>query len=97
MSGAMTDIVDATRISRSTSLLVAPVNDEMVMMDLDLGRYYGLDEIGADIWGRLEAPITFAALIDGLAGDYDAERAVIEDDARKLLSLMASHKVVVLD
>lgn len=91
------DIGDATRISRSTSLLVAPVNDEIVMMDLQHGLYYGLDDIGADIWARIETPIAFAALIDGLVVDYDAERGRIEGDVRKLISIMARHKVVLLE
>jgi hypothetical protein len=41
-------IDDRTLISRNSSLLAAPVNDEIVMMVLDSGVYYGLDDIGSD-------------------------------------------------
>jgi hypothetical protein len=85
-----------TLISRSAGLLVAPVNDETVMMDIESGHYYGLDDIGSEIWRRLESPSTFAALVDGLAADYDADRAVIAEDVRKLLAIMAQHHVVTL-
>jgi hypothetical protein len=90
-------IGDDTRISRGTSLLVAPVNDEIVMMDVQRGHYYGLDRIGADIWSRLETPHTFAALVDSLAADYDAERERIADDVRQLIAIMLRHQVVSLD
>lgn len=93
---AAVEIADATRISRSTSLLVAGVNDDLVMMDLKLGRYYGLDRVGADVWSRLETPVTFAALIDSLVGDYDADRDRIAADVRQLLAVMVRHNVVEL-
>jgi coenzyme PQQ synthesis protein D (PqqD) len=89
-------ISDDTLITRNTGLLAAAVHDETVMMDIESGRYYGLDDIGSVIWQRLEAPCRFGALIDGLVADYEGDRAVIAGDVRKLLSIMAEHKVVVL-
>jgi len=89
-------ISDDTLITRNTGLLAAAVHDETVMMDIESGRYYGLDDIGSAIWQRLEAPRRFGTLIDSLVADYDADRAVIAEDVRKLLSIMAEHKVVVL-
>jgi hypothetical protein len=44
----------------------------------------------------LEAPCTFGALVDGLTADYDADRTVIANDVRNLLSEMAAHNVVTL-
>jgi len=89
-------ISDDTLITRSTGLLAAAVHDETVMMDVESGCYYGLDDIGSVIWQRLEAPCQFGKLVDGLVADYDADRAVIAEDVRKLLSIMAEHRVVTL-
>jgi len=89
-------ISDDTLITRNTGLLAAAVHDETVMMDIESGRYYGLDDIGSVIWRRLEAPCRFVKLIDGLVADYEADRAVIAGDVRKLLSIMAENKVVTL-
>lgn len=87
-------IGEQTTIRRSNSLLVAGVRDETVMMDTESGHYYGLDDIGSEIWRRLETPSTFGALVDSLAADYDADRAAIAADVRALLSQMAMHDVV---
>jgi Coenzyme PQQ synthesis protein D (PqqD) len=89
-------ISDDTLITRNTGLFAAAVHDETVMMDIESGRYYGLDDIGSVIWRRLEAPCRFGKLIDGLVADYEADRAVIAGDVRKLLSIMAENKVVTL-
>ncbi len=89
-------IDDNTLITRNEGLLTAAVHDEIVMMDLASGRYYGLDDIGTAIWQRLEVPCRFGDLVDSLVADFDAERAVIAADVRKFLSTMAEHKVVSL-
>jgi hypothetical protein len=75
-------------------VLSAAVGKEIVMMDIESGRYLGLDSIGSNIWRRLESPRTFREIIDGLVADYDADRAVIADDVRRLLLDMAAHGLV---
>jgi hypothetical protein len=89
-------IGETTLIHRTNTVLTAAVGKEIVMMDIDSGRYLGLDDIGSVIWQRLETPCTFGALVDGLVAEYDADRAVIAEDVRKLLADMAAHKVVAL-
>jgi hypothetical protein len=87
--------IDATTlISRSPSVLTAEVDGEIVMMSIEQGRYFGLDDIGSDIWKRIESPCSFGTLIDGLAADYEADRATIVADVQSLLGLMAEQDVV---
>src|ERR1700687_2702883 len=89
-------ITDATVIARSPSVLTAEVEGEIVMMSIERGRYFGLDDIGSDIWKRIDPPCSFAALIDRLAADYDADRATIAADVHALLGRMAAQDVVKL-
>src|SRR5712691_3869399 len=93
-ANALPAIADATVISRSPSVLTAEVDGEIVMMSIEQGRYFGLDDIGSDIWNRIEPPCSFAALIDRLAADYDAERTTIATDVQALLGRMAAQDVV---
>jgi len=87
-------IADLTVISRSPSVVAAEVDGEIVMMSIEKGRYFGLDDIGSDIWKRIEQPCSFAALVDALAADYDSDRATIEADVTALLTGMAEQDVV---
>ena len=91
---ALAVIADATVISRSPSVLTAEVDGEVVMMSIEQGRYFGLDDIGSDIWKRIEPPCSFATLVDRLVADYDAERATIAADVQALLGRMAAEDVV---
>jgi hypothetical protein len=45
-------IADATIISRSPSVFITEVGGEIVMLSIERGRYFGLDQIGSDIWKR---------------------------------------------
>ena len=87
-------ITDATILTRSPTVLAAEVDGEVVMMSIEQGRYFGLDDIGSDIWKRLEPPCSFSALIDGLVADYAADRATIAADVRALLDRMMADDVV---
>jgi Coenzyme PQQ synthesis protein D (PqqD) len=91
---ATSRIADSTIVSRSPSVLTAEIDGEVVMMSIEQGQYFGLDDIGSDVWRRLEQPCTFADLIDRLAADYDADRASIAADVRALLESMAARDVV---
>ena len=91
---AASRIADTTIISRSPSVITAEVDGEVVMMSIEQGQYFGLDDIGSDIWKRLDAPCAFADLIDRLAADYEADRASIAADVRALLETMAERDVV---
>ena len=87
-------IADATMIARSPSVLTAEVDGEIVMMSIERGHYFGLDDIGSDIWKRIEPPCSFAALVDRLVADYDADRAIIASDVQALLARMAEQDIV---
>jgi len=87
-------IAEKTVISRSPAVLAAEVDGEIVMMSIEKGRYFGLDDIGSDIWKRIEQPCSFAALVDGLATDYEADRGTIAADVTTLLAQMAEQDVV---
>ena len=89
-------IADATVISRSPTVLTAEVDGEIVMMSIEQGRYFGLDDIGSDIWKRIEPACSFSTLIDRLVTDYDADRATIVADVHALLGRMAAQDVVKL-
>jgi hypothetical protein len=90
----LAQIADTAIVSRNPSILTTQVGSEIVMMSIEQNHYFSLDQIGSDIWTRIEPPCLFAALIDGLAADYEAERTTIETDVQNLLSDMVARDIV---
>jgi len=89
-------ITDTTLVSRGRSVLASELHGEVVMMHIARGSYFGLDDIGSDIWRRIAPPMTFAALVEGLSAAYNASPAVVAEDVRLLLARMSAQDAVVL-
>src|SRR5258708_40363768 len=88
--GVPAPVSDATLISRSPAVLAAEVDGEIVMMSIEKGCYFGLDDIASDIWKRIEPACSFAALVDSLVADYDSDRETIARGVPALLEGMAA-------
>ena len=83
-----------TRVVRTASALSAEVDDELVLMHVDRGVYVGLDDVGCDIWRRIEHPVSFGALCAALAGAWRAEPGAIERDTAQLLERLQQEGLV---
>jgi len=60
-----------SRIARSDGPVSAPVDDELVMADVDAGKYYALNNIATAIWEGIEKEITVQDLCSKLQAEYD--------------------------
>jgi hypothetical protein len=81
-------------VRRSEDQIAATVDDEVIILSVERGSYFGLDDIGSDIWERLASPIRVDALCDALAARYDADRAIIERDVLALLEKLVAAGLV---
>ena len=77
------------------SVVFRELDGEAVILDLDTGTYYGLNETGTRIWQLLGEGADTRAIVETVAREYDAEPAAIERDVARLLSeLQARHLVL---
>ena len=71
------------------------VGDEVVLLDLRRGVYFGLNELGARVWMLMTNGDEPAAIAAALAAEYDAEPERIEADVRGLLLELRDEGLVV--
>jgi hypothetical protein len=62
------------------------VGDELVLLDLNRGVYYGLDPIGARIWQLLSEGVEEAEIVERLREEYEAERETLAADLAGLIA-----------
>jgi len=67
-----------TVLRRSTQVIYAPLDGEGVMLNVDLGRYHGVNQVGARIWDLLETPMTALQLRDRLIEEFEVEEQVCQ-------------------
>ena len=79
------EIQDEQKVTISPEVLFQEVSGEMVLLDLSSESYFGLDAVGARIWGLLESGSTVGETLDTLMGEYEVERETLEADVGELL------------
>lgn len=67
-------------------ILMQDLDGETVLLNLDNGHYYGLNEIGTDVWGLLAAGKTVEECIAALKADYEVQESVLQEDIVALVS-----------
>lgn len=83
-------------VAPNRHLLVSELGDEMVLLDLDQGLYYGLNAQGAFIWARLEPTPCVGDLLDAILDHFDVEAERAHADLSRLLCEMAERGMVAL-
>lgn len=67
----MTVLNQNTLVQRNPKLIANQMDGEIVMMSIDNGEYYGLDEVGSRIWDLMQEPVSISKLVDQLISEFD--------------------------
>ncbi len=70
------------------------VDGETVLMSVENGKYYKLDDIGTRIWALIEAPVSVKVLCDRLMEEFKVDRATCEADVVTLLERMMKNRLI---
>ncbi len=78
----------------SSAPVATEVNDEVILMNLDRDRCYGLGSSGSDIWRRIRTPIRVSELSSQLVDEYVAQPGQIESDVLRTLRQFAAEGLI---
>jgi hypothetical protein len=78
----------------SNAPVATEVNAEVVLMNLERDRCYGLGETGSDIWRLLRAPIRVSELSTRLRQGYESAPGEIESDVLRTLQEFAAEGLI---
>jgi hypothetical protein len=63
---------NTVRLRISDNVIGTRVEDEVVLLDFDAGKYFGLKGVAARIWELLEGGATVDAIVEVLMEEFDA-------------------------
>jgi hypothetical protein len=63
-------------------VIQSKIGDEVVMLDMDSGFYFGLNSVASIIWVKLEKEISLEDVINELMKEYNIDRQTCENDTR---------------
>jgi hypothetical protein len=87
-------LTDQSRIVAAKNQVSCDLAGEAAILNLNNGRHYGLDSVGARIWSLVQEPKTFSELCAAMLAEYDVEPAQLESDLRALLHQLAENELI---
>ena len=84
----------AQSFAASPAVVVRELEDGAVLLDLESGVYFGLDEVGTRIWSLLLERGTPAAVCDAMLAEFEVDRAVLEGDVLRLVGELQQNGLV---
>lgn len=69
---------------------------ESIILNLTSGKYYGLDEVGARIWGLIQQPIKFSDIFKAILAEYRVEPTRCQQDLLALLYDLAQEELIII-
>ncbi|MDU4892509.1 MAG: lasso peptide biosynthesis PqqD family chaperone [Clostridium sp.] len=73
-------------ISRNPEIDATDLDGEVVMMNMEKGQYFMMNEVGSRIWEIIEEPMKISELIDALLGEFEVERDECENTVMEFLN-----------
>ena len=87
-------IDEQTYVKRNNEAFANEIDGEAAMMNIQTGKYYGLDEIGSRIWELMEQKIQVKAIIDQLKKEYDVSEQQCKTDVLNLLNELKTNQLI---
>ena len=82
---------------RKSKTISGRLHDELVMLDIDQGKYFSLNPVAARIWDMLERPRTAEELCNRLTDEYEVEIKECIADVEDLLDEMVKLGLILKD
>lgn len=86
---------DMSVFERNAEMMVAEMDGDLVMMDVDLGTYFAINPVGGHIWTQLETGQTLDQLITSVQASFASDdTAQITADVEAFLADLTEHKLI---
>ena len=89
--------LDSVRVRPADGVFVREVDGELVLLNPDSGRYYGLDRVGLAMWEELSSGEPAATAHTRLLTRFDVEPDRLAGDLERLIGELEAEGLVHVD
>lgn len=87
----------STIVAQVTGIVAADMNGEKAMLNIEQGKYYGLDRIGSRIWELIEKPRMVQEVVAALLDEYEVGEKTCQQDVLAFLNTLHAQGLVNFD
>jgi hypothetical protein len=80
--------------AHGAQVIAQKAKDLLVLLNLDTGEYYNLDEVGTRIWELCDGARTISEIARCIREEFDASGDPIEQDVQTFVEELAQDKLV---
>lgn len=84
----------ARKVTVPDGVLLREIEGESVLVNLDRGRYYGLDDVGTRLYQLLTGSPDVGAAFEAALAEFDVDSATLEQDMADLIGELAAEGLV---
>lgn len=81
-------------IKKHSELLSSEIDNEIVMMNVENGKYYGLNTIGSEIWKLLSSPKKVDEIYSYLLSIYNVEKSICKNEVTQFLNHLVKENLI---
>jgi coenzyme PQQ biosynthesis protein PqqD len=93
----MNDLALAERLRRQDGVLAQEAQGQTVLLRLDDGGYYALDDVGATIWELCDGTRAVGEIVATLCSEFDAPEAMVRADVLEFVGDLRRERLLVVD
>jgi hypothetical protein len=79
---------------RADRVVLQRVDGQAILLHVDTGRYYSLEEVSGRVWDLCDGKHSVAAITAGICREYEAPADAVERDVLTFLREMAEEQLV---
>ena len=72
-------------------------DEQVVLLDVHEGTYYGLNAVGARVWKMIQSPRAVGDIVDALLASYEIGEERCLEEVSSLLNDLASRRLVEIE
>lgn len=84
-----------SRLRHRDRVLTQRAAGTLVLLDLDGGQYYTLDEVSSRVWDLCDGEMGFEAIVAAIGEEFDAPLETIRGDVEEFLQEMVDENLLV--
>ena len=81
-------------VQRNREVMAAEAGQDLVMVSIENGLYYGVSDIAREVWVAIEHPKRISDLITDLLATYNVDRARCEAETLSFLEDLLSERLL---
>ena len=79
---------------QNKEVIQSRIGDEIVMLDVESGFYFGLNSVASVIWDMMKVEVDLETMVGELMREFDVDKSTCELDTIELLTHMLEKKII---